>query len=442
MITLTGRPRRGFCDQISRRSFLTIGSFAGFSLADLLRAEAATGATSKKSVIMVFLPGGPPHQDMFDLKPEAPSEFRGEYRPISTNVPGVQICEHLPRLACMMDKLTIVRSVSNSIGRHESFQCMTGRPRNQQPPGGWPELGSIVTRLQGTRHPSVPAYVGLSPKMKHRPYNSGDPGCLGVAYAPFEPHGSGKSDLLLQDITLDRLDDRKHLLRSMDSFRRAAEGDRTLSGMDQFQQQAFGMLTSSLLAEALDVTREPQRTRDRYGYGTDKIQGDAAPRKNQQFLIARRLVEAGARCVTMSYSFWDWHGQTFRNGRSHLPDFDQGISALVEDLHARGLDRDVTVLVWGEFGRTPRINKSAGRDHWPQVSCALMAGGGMRNGQVIGSTDRIGAEPADRPVRFEEIHATLYRNLGLNPATQTFPDLTGRPHYLMPSNYHPLPELI
>ncbi|MCA9184509.1 MAG: DUF1501 domain-containing protein [Planctomycetales bacterium] len=446
MLNILGSNHRYRCSRFSRRDFLTVGTLGltGLSLPDILRAESANavGKSRQRSVIMVFLPGGPPHQDMFDLKPLAPREIRGEFHPINTNVPGIQICEHLPRMAGMMDKLVLIRTVVGALDRHESFQCMTGHLRDRQPPGGYPEFGSIIAKLKGPTNPSVPAYVGLSPRMQHRPYNSGDPGCLGPAYAPFQPHGGGRDDLVLKDMTLERLKDRQQLLQSIDGLRRDIDVAGVLDGLDSYQQQAFGILTSSQLAEALDTAAEPQSVRDRYGYGTEKIQGDAAPRLNQQFLIARRLVEAGARIVTLSYSFWDWHGQNFRNGKANLPDLDQAVSALVEDLHQRGLDDHVTLIVWGEFGRTPRINKDAGRDHWPRVSCALMAGAGLRTGQAIGQTDRSGGEPVDRPVHFQELHATLYHVLGIDPHANTYRDLSGRPNYLVEGNYQPIAELI
>lgn len=445
MLSIFGPRQPGFCDGQSRRSFLQIGGLAlgGFTLSDLLRAESRSpNPQRQKSVIMVFLPGGPPHQDMFDLKVDAPIEIRGEFDPISTNVPGIQVCELLPKMAGMMDKLVPIRSIIGAKDRHESFQCMTGHLRDRQPPGGYPEFGSIVSRLQGPVAEAVPPYVGLSPKMKHTPYNSGKPGCLGPAFAPFQPHGDGKADLVLQGITLEKLQDRKRLLTSLDNLRRAADTNRAIEGLDAFQQQAFGVLTSSKLAEALDVSREPESIRAMYGKGTDKVQGDAAPRLNEQFLIARRLVEAGVRCVTLSYSFWDYHGSNFKRCRENLPDLDQAVTALVQDLHERGMSNNTTVLVWGEFGRTPRINKDAGRDHWPNVSCALLACGGMRTGQSIGTTDRIGAEADDRPVHFQEVHATLYHNLGLDPHKATYRDLTGRPHYLVSGDYRPIHEVL
>lgn len=448
MLSIRGAAHRGYCDGNSRRAFLQIGALGGgLMLSDLLRAEAISGAAGgggkrQKSVIMVFLPGGPPHQDMFDIKVDAPLEIRGEFNPISTNVPGIQICELLPKMAKMMDKLVPIKSIVGAKDRHESFQCMTGYLRDRQPPGGRPEFGSIVSHLKGPTAAAMPAYVGLSPRMQHRPYNSGYPGCLGPAFAPFQPHGDGKADLVLQDITLENLQDRRRLLASLDNFRRAADKGRAIEGLDAYQQQAFGVLTSSSLAEALDVSKEPSSIRELYGKGTDKIQGDAAPRLNEQFLVARRLVEAGVRCVTLSYSFWDYHGSNFKRCRENLPDLDQAVTALVTDLHQRGMAEDTTVLVWGEFGRTPRINKEGGRDHWPNVSCALMACGGLRTGQSIGTTDRNGGEADDRPVHFQEVHATLYHNLGINPQVATYPDLTGRPHYLIEGDHQPIRELV
>lgn len=445
MLTLFSRQSSGsFCDGHSRRSFLRIGALGlgGLSLPQLLRAEAEQGrGKSQKALILVYLPGGPPHQDMFDLKMDAPSEIRGEFSPIGTNVPGIQICEHLPRLAKMADKFAFVRSVVGAKDRHESFQCVTGRLNDNVPPGGWPEIGSVVSRVQGGG-PSVPCYVNLSPKMQHTPYNQGRTSFLGVAHAPFMPLGSVKDDMSLNGVTIERLADRRSLLTSFDSFRRETDASGAMSGVDSFTEQAFDILTSSRLLKALDISGEDPKLRERYGKGTEKIQGDAAPRLNEQFLLARRLVEAGVRVVTISYSFWDWHGQNFRIAKENLPDFDQAISALVEDLHNRGMGDDVSVLAWGEFGRTPRINKDGGRDHWPNVSCALLAGGGMQTGQVIGSTDRLGGEASDRPVHFQEIFATMYHNLGINPNTTTVPDLTGRPHYLVDGQFQPMKELV
>lgn len=432
------------CDGLSRRSFLRIGGLGlgGLSFPQLLRAEAAQGkGKSEKALILVYLPGGPPHQDMYDLKMDAPSEIRGPFKPISTNVSGIQICEHLPLMAKMADKFTFVRSVVGAKDRHESFQCVTGRLSNNAPPGGWPEIGSAISKLKGGA-PAVPAYVNLSQQMKHTPYNQGRPSFLGVSHSPFMPLGGVKEDMTLNGISLERLSDRHGLLAGFDKFRRETDASGAMTGVDAFTQQAFDILTSSRVIEALDLSKESPKLRERYGKGTDKIQGDAAPRINEQFLLARRLVEAGVRVVTLSYSFWDWHGENHKNARANLPDFDQAITALVQDLHDRGMDKDVTVLAWGEFGRTPRINDKGGRDHWPNVSCALLAGGGMNNGQVIGATDRLGGEVSERPVHFQEIFATMYHNLGINPNTTTLTDLAGRPQYLVDNDFLPIKELV
>jgi hypothetical protein len=426
---------------------LKIGGLAlgGLSMTDILRAESVSGVhRSKKAIIMIFLPGGPPHQDFFDLKPEAPVEVRGEFKPIKTNVPGIEICEHFPRIAKMMDRLVPIRSIVGASGAHDAFECVTGRRRNrQQPPGGWPALGSVLSKLEGPVHPSMPAFVGLSPKMGHMEWaDNGQPGFLGVPHAPFKPDGEGKSDMVLNGVTLDRLGDRKALLSSFDHFRRDTDASGMMDGLDNFNQQAFGVLTSSRLMEALDISKEDPRIRERYGKGDPKNRDDGGPKLMEHFLMARRLVEAGTRCVTLAFSRWDHHGDNFGACRQDMPMLDQGLSALIEDLHQRGLDKDVSVVVWGEFGRTPKINKQAGRDHWPNVSCALLAGGGMRTGQVIGSTDRMAAEAKDRPVHFQEVFATLYHRLGFDVNQVTVRDLSGRPQYLVDHGYQPMPELI
>jgi hypothetical protein len=451
MLTILGREHR-FCDRVSRRAFLRIGGLAlgGLSLPRLLQAEVASGITrSHKSVIMIFLSGGPPHQDMVDLKPAAPVEVRGEFKPIRTNVTGIDICEHLPRLAATMDRWAVIRSLVGSEGHHASFQCMTGHPHQRQPAGGWPSLGSAVSKIQGPVNQSIPPFVGLSPPMKTATWaDAGQPGFLGLAHAPFKPNSDGMGDMVLKGVTLERLGDRKALLARFDRLRRDVDASGQMIGIDRFNEQALGILTSSKLAEALDLEREDRRLRDRYGRGSPKPAGygDAGPLLNDYFLTARRLVEAGARCVTLAYGRWDWHGKpygtTFENARDHLPMLDLGITALIEDLRQRGLDKDVSVVVWGEFGRTPKINPNAGRDHWPAVACALLAGGGMHTGQVIGSTDRLAANAKDRPVTFPEVFATLYHNLGISTATTTIPDLSGRPQYLVDGGATPIRELV
>ncbi len=385
MLTLPGRPYR-LCDRLSRRSFLRIGGLAlgGLSLPQLLRAEAESGVSqSQKSVIMIFLAGGPPHQDMVDLKPDAPVEIRGEFKPIATNVPGVRIGELLPRLADRMDRLAVLRSVVGSEGAHAAFQCMTGRPQARQPQGGWPSLGSTVAKLQGPVAPTVPPFVSLSPKMKTMAWaDPGRPGFLGPSYAPFLPNADGLADMTLQGVSIDQLDDRKSLLYGFDGLRRAVDATGDVEGADQFTRQALNILTSSRLVEALELEREDPRLRDRYGRGSPDPAGygDAGPLLNDYFLAARRLVEAGVRVVTLAYGRWDWHGKpygtNFENARNHMPMLDIGLSALLDDLYDRGLEKDVSVIVWGEFGRTPKINANGGRDHWPAVSCACWPAAG------------------------------------------------------------------
>lgn len=446
MLTLQSASTETFCDGLTRRNFLKIGGLAlgGLALPDILRAEAEQKVgSSHKALIMIFLPGGPPHQDMWDIKEDAPSEIRGEFSSIPTAVPGIRIGELFPRLASMMKDLVILRSIVGASGDHDAYQCMTGRPPRNLPPGGWPSIGSVLSKFQGRVNESMPPFVGLAPKMgEMRWADPGRPGFLGPAYAPFQPNGGGKEDMTLNGITLERLQDRKKLLASFDQFRRDVDASGLMAGMDAFTEQAFGILTSTRMAEAFDLEKEDPKLRDRYGRGSAKNQADGGPKLLDQFLLARRLVEAGARCVTLAFSRWDWHGGNFKRGREDMPMLDQGVSALLEDLKQRGMDKDVTVIVWGEFGRTPQINKDAGRDHWPRVSCGLMAGGGLKTGQVIGATDRLGGEAVERPVHFQEVHATLYNRMGIDANATTVPDLTGRPRYLVDSQYRPIHEII
>jgi hypothetical protein len=422
----------------------------GLGLPQLLQAEDQSGlGRSHKSIIMIFLSGGPPHQDMVDLKPDAPVEVRGEFRPIRTNVPGIQICEHLPRLAAMTDRLAILRSVVGSEGRHAAFQCQTGRAFARQPQGGWPSVGSVVSRLQGPTAPAMPPFVGLAPRMTTSTWaDPGQPGFLGIRHAPVKPNADGLASMTLGGLRLERFGDRRALLRSFDNIRRDLDVSGALEGADNSTRLALEVLTSNRLAEALDLQREPARTRDWYGRGDPRPAGygDAGPLMNDYFLVARRLVEAGVRVVTLAYGRWDWHGRphgtTFENARHHLPVLDQGLTALLQDLRLRGLDQDVTVVVWGEFGRTPRINPEGGRDHWPPVSCALLAGGDLRTGQVIGSTTRDAGHARERPVHFQEVFATLYHAIGINVNEATVTDLTGRPTYLVEAGREPMRELV
>lgn len=449
MLTLFGRRSR-YCDGVSRREFLRIGGFAlgaagGLSLTDVLRAEETAGSRSPhKAVINIFLAGGPPHQDMWEIKTEAPSEIRGEFLPIDTSVPGIQIGECFPKIAALMHKMAVIRSVVGCVDNHDAYQCFSGWERRALDSlGGRPSVGAAVSRIQGPVDPAIPPFVALADRTQHVPWSEpGSPGFLGAAYQPFKPQGEGMADLTLNGVTLDRLQDRKSLLQGLDQLKRQADASGMMRGMDAFAQAAFGVLTSSRLAEALDVSREDPKVRERYGDGKPyQYQYDGPPTVNDQVLLARRLVEAGVRCVTLSYGRWDSHGRNFDLVRDHGAKLDQAVSALVEDLDERGMLDDVTVVVWGEFGRTPRINNNAGRDHWPRVSCALLAGGGMRMGQAIGSTNRLGEYALTRPVDMQEIVATIYHNLGIDPQTTTLVDPTGRPQYLIEKR-EPIRELV
>lgn len=446
MLSIPSRSaHRGFCDGLRRRDMLRIGALGlgGLTLPDLLRADAQAPGRRHKSLIMVYLCGGPPHQDMYDIKVDAPSEIRGPFRPISTNVPGIEICELLPNLAQISDKLVFIRSLVGAKDAHYSHQCMTGHHEDQAPAGGWPSIGSAVSYFQGPVMPGIPPFVSLCYTTQHRPYNEPGAGFLGMGHSSFRPTGPSRDDMVLQGITSERLGDRRALLTAFDRFRRDCDASGRMEGMDVFSERAMGILTSSDLYRALDLSEESPETLARYGQGDPNVpKGDGAPRVPQNLLVARRLIEAGARVVTVNYSFWDWHGKNFDHAREELPIFDRGMSALVEDLHARGLGDDVTVIAWGEFGRTPTVNKDAGRDHWPGVTCALMAGGGMRTGQVIGSTDRLGGAADDRPVTFPEVFATLYRNLGVDLGSQRLFDFRGRPQYLVDPDIRPIAELV
>ena len=441
MLTLFGRANR-YCDGISRRSFLRIGALgvgaSSLTLADIFRAEAlgvpAPSTGRHKAVINIFLGGGPPHQDMWDIKTEAPAEIRGEFKPIDTNVTGIQIGETFPQIAARMDKCAIIRSVVGAKGGHDAVQCLSGWPKeSMKNEGGRPSIGAVLAKLQGPVDPSVPPFVGLAAPTQHPQWSDpGTPGFLGSSFAAFKPDGPGMADLTLKGTSIDQLSDRRTLMRSFDGLKKEIDTTGSLKGYDSLTERALGVLTSSKLLDALDLDKESEKVRARYGDGKPyQYQFDGAPTVNDQLLLARRLVEAGVRCVTLSYGRWDAHSKNFDLVRDHGAKLDQGLSALIDDLDVRGLLNDVSVVVWGEFGRSPRINKDAGRDHWPQVSCALLVGGGMKTGQVIGATNRLGEYAKDRPVHFGEVVATLYHNLGLNPETMTINDPGGRPQHLV-----------
>ncbi len=475
MLTILGSESR-FCDGLSRRSCLQVGGLAlgGLALPEILRAESESAAGRSlnsprvaKGIIMVLLPGGPTHLDSLDLKPDAPAEIRGEFQPIATNQPGVEICELLPRLAGIADKLTIIRSLVGFRDDHNTHWCSTGwesHPAMESspiiagyPPGDWPSMGSILSKQLGARVPGVPPAVDLTPITPDARFilrtPPTQPGYLGSAHAGFEVEAVDRRNIQLNGTTLNRVFDRRALLTSFDRFRREVDQSGPTDGIDEFHRQAFEVLTSPRLAEALDLSREDAATRGRYGLNRAYPNERDGKTFLDQFLLARRAIEAGARCVTLAfcrYPFgrmlkgdynWDWHKDIFNEARGALPLLDLGLSALIEDLDERGLLDDIAVVVWGEFGRTPKINQNAGRDHWPRVCSALVAGGGMRHGQVLGSTTRWGEEPLTRPVHFRDVFASLYQRLGIDVATTQFTDRAGRPQYLV-GDHRPLPELI
>jgi uncharacterized protein (DUF1501 family) len=444
MMTILGE-KRWFCDGVTRRDFLKIGGLAlgGMSLTDILGAEARAGVrSSHKAIIMVYLPGGPPHLDMVDMKPDAPSEIRGPYKPGPTNVSGIQISEHMPRMAKMMDKFAIIRSLVGARDEHASNLCLSGYSIAENRTAHHPSLGAVLSKVFGPVERTVPPFVELIPKTQHPPYsNPGDPGFLGLAHSSVRPAGEMMTDMTLRDISLSRLANRRRLLASVDRCRRALDASGTLEQVDAMSQRALDILTSAKFVKALDVTQEDPKVRDRYGRGSGQPITDAAPDWNDQFLVARRLVEAGVRCVTVGFGGWDYHGFFDPKPAEQSARLDQALSALVQDLHDRGLDKDVSVVAWGDFGRTPRMNPGGGRDHWPQVAFALLAGGGMRTGQVIGSTNRFGEYADERPVHYRDVFATLYHNLGIDVGAHSIEDSEGRPQRLL-EGHPPIEELV
>jgi hypothetical protein len=419
MLTIWGERQR-YCDGINRRNFLQLGAFgAGLTLADMLRvkgAEEPTAArtTSQKAAIMIYLPGGPSHMDMYDLKPEAPMEFRGEFKPIATNVPGVQICEHMPMQARMWDKLACVRSLV-SADEHSDSLVSTGYTENTNRTAAHPSFGSVISKLRSGGTNDVPPFVSL----RGGGSMGTEPGYLGVSHRPFSPSGPGVENLrLVNGMKVERMDDRKALLGQFDSVRREIDASGTMKGMDSFTGRAFDMIASGTVRKALDLKNEDTKTRDRY-------------KGIEQFLTARRLVEAGVGCVTLSYGGWDTHSSNFKELKKMLPHLDRAIANLIEDLHDRGMADDVVTVMWGEFGRTPKINNSdAGRDHWSPVMSALVAGGGLKMGQAIGASSARGEYPKDRPYKVPHLLSTIYHAMGID-AGYTFPNGAGRPMYIL-----------
>jgi hypothetical protein len=357
--------------------------------------------------------------DTYDLKPDAPKEFRGEFNPIRTNVPGVGICELMPRQAGIMDKLAILRGV-RTVDDHSAIMMTTGFERRAMRPA----FGSIVSRVKGSPN-GMPPYVSLMGGSG----SSENPQYAGVAHRPFVPSGPGLANLtLVSGVSAGRLEDRKQLLGAFDTIRRDMDAGGSMAGMDAFNARALEMVTSAKARQAFDTASEPDKVKAKYG------------RDNTQFLQARRLVEAGVQVVTLATGGWDTHGDNFNAMRRQLPRVDQGVHALVTDLYERGLDKDVCVVMWGEFGRTPRINNGQGRDHWPYAGNCLIAGGGLKMGQVVGETDARGERAKGTPITPQNILSTIYHALGVNPG-MTIPDGFGRPMYLL-EDRAPVAELV
>jgi hypothetical protein len=427
MLSILGRGTK-LCDGVTRRELLRVGglALAGLTLADVLRLRAAAdpGAGRGKSVIMIWLRGGPSHIDSYDMKPQAPAEVRGEFKPIATNVPGVQVCEHLPRQAQIMDKLAVLRGIqSNDLGDHTPHYILTGFADR----GKRPAFGSVVSYLR-PRPDGLPPYVSLMYKAPGL-YDNEGPTYTGPAHRPFAPRAEGLANLSpAKGVSLDRLRERRRLLREFDTLSREVDQSGGMAGIDAYTQRAMEMIASPKVREAFDVAKEPPAAHARYG------------KFCESFLMARRLVEAGVSVVTAKVGDWDTHEKNFKDMREQLPQLDQGFHALVTDLHERGLDRDVAVVMWGEFGRAPKISRGDGRDHWPEAGAAVVAGGGFRVGQVIGETDAHGGRAKGTPYTPSNVLASLYRHLGIDPAV-TIPDHSKRPMHVL-DDREPVRELL
>jgi hypothetical protein len=440
MLSITANDSHRYCDGLSRRSFLKVGflGIAGLSLPEWLRHQAKAKEngrpTKNTAVILIWLDGGPTHLDTYDPKPNAPAEYRGPMSFTRTNVPGIDICSLMQRQAKVMDKLAIVRSLTHTTGDHYAgaHWMLTGYFGSNlaRLDPMFPSAGSIAAKVRGANKPGVPPYVAvpfaasvnLVPGYRGAAY-------LGTAYDPFQSRGDpNRAGFSVQNLTLpggltvEQLENRKKLLANFDTLRRDIDRSGTLEGLDSFQRQAYEMISGPAARQAFDIEKEDPRLRDRYGRHT----------WGQSALLARRLVEAGVTFVTVHMGGWDHHG-TAQGGaikpamENQLPIIDNAIASLVEDLSARGLYDKVALCVCGEFGRSPRINPDAGRDHWGQAGFALMGGGGLKGGLAIGSTTAKGEEPKERAVGPEDMLATLYHVLGI-ATTRQFTDKSGRPH--------------
>jgi hypothetical protein len=434
MLNFFGRRHR-YCDGISRRDFLRVGSLGlgGLTLADLLRLKAQGAVApqnSQKSVIMIFLSGGPSHLDTYDMKPDLPAEFRGEFQPIRTNVPGMDLCELMPRQARIADKLAILRGVK-TVGYHTGNEFFSGFPYEEGKTDGIssrrPALGSLVSRLQ-PGDPALPSYVSLHDNPTwEQPYYAG------AAHRPFRVHKNQKTNdaldnmRLLPGMTADRLNDRKGLLDSFDGLRRDLDQSGAMTGLDAMNARALEIITSNKVRDAFDLGKEPDKLKERYGIKP----GAFGFVPGAEFLQARRLVEAGVKVVTLAAHGWDTHQDNFKQLRHLVPLIDQALTALVTDLDERGLLQDVAIVMGGEMGRTPRITQGrAGREHWPETGITVMAGGGLRTGQVVGASDARGEQVKGRAITPQMMLATVYHCLGIDPAA-TIPDHNSRPMYLL-----------
>jgi hypothetical protein len=415
MLNITGSSYRT-CDGLTRRSFVKAGFLAlgGLTLADYLRLKAKASEqgepTRDTAVILFWMGGGPSHIDMYDLKPNAPVEFRGEFRETATNVEGIRISEHLPMHTRVMDKMSIVRSVTHTNPGHGmgSHWMLTGYvPTIEINDNLNPCAGSVVARMRGSNQPRMPAYVCVPSVPGHSAA-----AYLGAAYNAFTPGSDPNSpdfnvrDLrLAPNINLARFRNRRELLQGVDTLRRDVDREGTMEGYDRFYRDAFEIVTSPQCRDAFDINRENPRVRDRYGRDS----------WGQSALLARRLVEAGVTFVTVNVGGWDTHNNNFNELKNRLlPRYDRALAALVEDIHGRGIARNVLVMAYGEFGRTPRVNTTAGRDHWPGAASVLFAGGGLRGGQIVGSTDARAEYPNSRPASPQDVLATMYQVLGIN----------------------------
>jgi hypothetical protein len=435
-------PRYRCCDGVTRRSFLKVGvlGLSGLTLADSLRLKAAASAaaTSNKhtAVILLWMGGGPSHIDTYDLKPDAPVEFRGEFKPIATNVPGIAIGEHLPLQAQCMDKLAIVRSAAHTNAGHGmgTHWMMTGYvPTIEITDNLNPSVGSVAAKMRGANVPGVPPYVCLPNKSP-----CSNAAYLGVSYNPFalsaDPNDENFAvrDLNLPPrVELSRFQDRRALLYGLDTLRRDIDSQGTAEGYDQFYRDAIDIVTGPACRAAFDISKEEPRLRDRYGRDT----------WGQSLLLARRLVQAGVTFVTVDMGGWDTHGNNFQELKSNLlPRYDRALAALIADLQQRSLSEKVLVVAYGEFGRTPRVNESAGRDHWPNAMSALFAGGGLRMGQAIGTTDAKAENPKTGALGPQDVLATIYHVLGID-VRHEFYDAGRRPVPIL-NQGKPIAELI